>query len=255
MLWLFVRRDLREQYAGTLLGGAWAVLQPLLQIAVYWWVFGVVWALKVPALGERDLELPFAVFLLCGLLPWLAFQEALNKATGSVLAQASVLRHGPFPMAVFPLSKVLAVHLVFAGLLLVFAGLVAGAAIRAEPVVLLGLVVVYSLQVVLACGLGLLLAAIAVYLRDLQHLIAMLLMFLFFTAPILYPLSQVPEVMRTWMWVNPFTPFVVSYHSLLLAGTLPSLAVWGYLVVLSVSVSWLGRTVFRRLRPGFADVV
>ncbi|TVR17420.1 MAG: ABC transporter permease, partial [Planctomycetota bacterium] len=51
MLWLFVRRDLREQYAGTMLGGAWAVLQPLLQIAVYWWVFGVVWALKVPALG------------------------------------------------------------------------------------------------------------------------------------------------------------------------------------------------------------
>ncbi|MFN3985312.1 MAG: ABC transporter permease [Rhodocyclaceae bacterium] len=255
MLRVFVVRDLREQYAGTLLGGVWAVLQPLLLVAIYWWVFGFVWALKVPVLGERATEVPFVVFLLSGLLPWLAFQEAVNKSATAVLSRADVLRHGSFPVEVFPAARVLAAHLVYFGLIAVFALVSTGGGVLAAPHLLLGLGVLYLVQLGFACGVAMLVSALAVYVRDLPHLLSMLLMGVFFTAPVLYPLSQIPEAMRAWVWLNPFTPFALGYHAVLLEGRLPDAAVCAYVVALAVFAGGVGVFVFRRLRPGFADVV
>lgn len=255
LLRVFVIRDLREQYAGTLLGGVWAVLQPLLLVAIYWWVFGLVWALKIPALGARTGELPFIVFLLSGLLPWLAFQDAINKSATAVLARADVLRHGNFPVAVFPIARCVAAHLVFLGLVVGFALLGRGAMLFAAPGLAVGLLLLYVAQLAVACGLGLLVAALAVYIRDLPHLLVMLLMGVFFTAPVLYPLAQIPAAMRSWVWLNPFTPFALGYHALLLEGRFPAAPVWTYVLILAAAAWAVGLFVFRRLRPGFADVV
>jgi ABC-type polysaccharide/polyol phosphate export permease len=255
LLRVFVVRDLREQYAGTLLGGVWAVLQPLLLVAIYWWVFGFVWALKVPALDARTGELPFMVFLLSALLPWLAFQDAVNKSATAVLARADVLRHGNFPVAVFPLARAVAAHLVFLGLVGCFALLGRGAMLFAAPELAVGLLFLYVVQLIFACGLALLVSALAVYVRDLPHLLGMVLMGAFFTAPVLYPLAQIPDAMRSWVWLNPFTPFALGYHALLLEGRLPAAQVWAYALVLAALAWAVGLFVFRRLRPGFADVV
>lgn len=255
MLKVFVSRDLREQYAGTFFGGAWAVLQPLLLVLVYWWVFGFVWALKVPALGERSGELPFVVFLLSGLLPWLAFQEAVNKSAMAVLARADVLRHGQFPVGVFPVARVLAAHLVFLGLILAFAFIGRGAMLIGAPQLLLILLGFYAIQIVFACGLAMLMSSFAVYVRDLPHLLSMLLMATFFTAPVLYPVTQVPDSMQAWVWCNPFAPFAMGYHTILLEGGVPNVRVWVHVMSLAVLAVLLGRFVFKRLRPGFADVL
>ena len=252
---VFVWRDLREQYAGTLFGGLWSLFLPLLQVAVYWWVFGFIWALKVPIFGERGGELPFIVFLLAGLLPWLAFQDAINKAAPAILSRGDVLRHGAFPVGVFPVSRCLAAHLVFAGLLACFVLFVRPAVVLAEPLIVPAVIVLFVVQIVFACGLGVLLAALSVYIRDLPHVLSMILLGVFFTAPILYPLSQVPEAMREWLWLNPFAPFVLGYHALMLEGVLPETRVWLQAGVQAMLACGLGLFVFRRLRPGFADVV
>ena len=255
LLKVFVVRDLREQYAGTLLGGVWALLQPALLVAIYWWVFGVVWSLKVPALRPGGGEFSFVVFLLSGLLPWLAFQDAVNKSATAVLSRADVLRHGNFPVAVFPLARGVAAHVIFAIMLLLFVFTARSAVLQQHPLMLPTLFALFSLQLAAALGIGLVLAALTVYVRDIPHLLGMGLMGILFTAPILYPLSQVPEAMRALIWFNPYTPFAVGYQSLLLEGALPDITVWSYALVQAVGFWAFGAYVFHRLRPGFADVV
>lgn len=255
LLRTFVIRDLREQYAGTFLGTLWAFAQPLLLVLIYWWVFAFVWALKVPEFGARGGEMPFVVFLLAALLPWLAFQDAVNRSASSVLNRGDVVRHGDFPVMVFPLARVVSVHAVFFVLVSAFALVVRTSIVFSEPWLLLALIIIYGLQIVCATGVGLLISALSVYIRDLPLLVSMLLMGVFFTAPVLYPITQVPEHLRSLIWLNPYTPFADAYHSVLLAGQWPSVMVCLYMGALSVGCLTIGWVVFSKLRPGFADVV
>lgn len=255
MLRVFVRRDIQEQYAGTLLGSIWALVQPLLLVLIYWWVFGVVWALKVPALARNSEEISFIVFLLSALLPWLALQEAINKAALAIVARGDVLRHGQFPAEIFVLARVFAIHGVFVILLAGFILIARTALLWQAPWVLPALALLFLLQTILASAVGLLVAALSVYLRDLPHILGMALMAVFFTAPVLYPLAQVPAAARSWIWLNPFTPFAQAYQSLLLGAHWPDAIVWAYIIALCGGAVLLARFAFARLRPGFADVL
>lgn len=255
MLLVFVGREFREQYAGSLLGSAWGLIQPLTMILVYWFVFGVVWDLRLPEPRTGGGDLPFIVFLLSAMLPWLAFNDALNKAAGAVIARAEVVRHGAFPVGIFPVARLLAAHLIFVPLIVLFAlGMQLGGR-PLDPSAWLALGVLLVFQLGLAWGAGLLLAAISVYVRDVGHALTLLLMAMFFTAPILYPLTQVPEAMVSWMWINPFTAFAEGYHQILLNGRWPDARVWALAVLWVAVVGLAGRWVFARLRPGFADAL
>lgn len=255
ILWVFTLREFREQYAGSWLGSAWGLLLPLMTVLVYWWVFGVVWDLRMPEPRATSGDLPFILFLLSALLPWLAFQDGLNKAGGSVVARAEVVRHGAFPVAVFPVARIIAAHLVFVPLIALFA---AGLHLSGRPLAAsawLGLPLLVGAQLALTFGLGMLLAAVSVYVRDAGHVLTMVLMALFFASPVLYPLSQVPEALQPWLWLNPFTPYAEGYHQILLEGRWPDAMVWGLALVTGAVALWGGRRVFNQLRWGFADVL
>jgi ABC-type polysaccharide/polyol phosphate export permease len=251
----FVLRDLKEQYAGTLLGVLWALLQPLSLVLVYWWVFGYVWSLRVPSFRPEGGEFSFVVFLLAGLLPWLAFLESLNKGVHAITARADVLRQGAFPAFVLPIARVLSAHAVYAVLLASFVLAVRTDILVASPGIATGVVLLFALQIAVAIGLALLLSALTVYVRDLAHVVGMVLTAIFFTAPILYPLLQVPEALRALLWINPYTPFALGFQSLTLEGLQPSFAVWAQAFCSAVLACFVGGYVFRRLRPGFADAL
>lgn len=253
--WVFIRRELGEQYAGTVLGIFWNLLQPLAMVAIYWWVFSHVWAVKVPALRPAGGDLPFVVFLLSGMLPWLAFQDAVSKGAGAILARADVIRHGAFPFEVFPIARVVAAHMVYGALFTGFALFLVVSGDLRSLAAAAGVIFLFVLQAMTAVGVALLLAGLAAYLKDIVHMIGMALMMIMFTAPIMYPLAQVPEGLRGWMWFNPFTAFAEGYHQLLLAGTWPQWHVWSVCSGLAVMILATGGAVFGRLKPGFADVV
>jgi ABC-type polysaccharide/polyol phosphate export permease len=250
----FIGRELREQYAGSLLGVMWSILQPLLLILLYWWVFAAVMRIRFPA-GSALADTPFIVFLLSALLPWFAFQEGVSRAAGAILNRRDMVRKVHFPVRVFPLAAAAAAFVVHAGsyllFLIVFALWRGGLPVSAWWAVM----VVLSLQLAVTVGLGLLLAAFTVYLRDVQQVLGLLLAVMFYTAPVLYPLSQVPEEFYGLIHLNPFTAFAEAYHGAVLAGVWPEPSVLAGLSLFAAVTLTTGVYVFRRLEPGFADVL
>ena len=119
LLWPFIGRELREQYAGSLLGMFWSLLQPLLCILLYWWVFAAIMQTRFPE-NSALADTPFIAFLLTALLPWFAFQDGLNRAAGAILNRRDMVRKVHFPVQVFPLAATAAAFVIHALSFLLF---------------------------------------------------------------------------------------------------------------------------------------
>jgi ABC-type polysaccharide/polyol phosphate export permease len=250
----FIGRELREQYAGSLLGVVWSLLQPLLFILLYWWVFAAVLRTRFPQ-DSALANTPFIVFLLSALLPWFALQEGLNRAASAIISRRDMIRKLHFPAQVFPLAAATAAYIVhgigYGLFLLALALWQGGLSLTATGSV----IVLLALQFLFTAGFGLLLAAFTVYLRDIAQVLGLALTAIFYTAPILYPLTMVPEDFRGFIHLNPFTLFAEAYHHAVLADTWPEPTVLFGLTLSAVAALGLGAYVFRRLEPGFADVL
>ncbi len=249
----FVGRELREQFAGSHLGRAWTLLQPALLVLLYWWVFDRVLRLRLPQTEGGD-GAPFVVYLLAGLIPWLAFSEGVVRAASALVAHREVVTNTDFPFHLFPLAALVAVHLTHALVFLAFLSIWALWGHGMAWPQALGCLGLFSLQVGLAAGLGLGLAAFSVFFRDLLHLLPLTMQVLLYSAPVLYPVSLVPEGVRAWLWLNPFTALAEGYHGLVLGQALP-LPLFPILAALALAALAAGAWLFRRLRPGFADVL
>ncbi len=250
----FIGRELREQYAGSLLGVLWSFLQPALYILLYWWVFAAVMRTRFPV-GSALADTPFIVFLLSALLPWFAFQDGLNRAAGSIVGRREMVRKVHFPVIVFPLAATAAAFMVQASSYVLFLAIVAlwqgGFSLNALGAV----TVLLGLQFAVTAWLGLLLAAFTVYLRDTAQVLSLVLAVVFYMAPILYPLTLVPAEFHSLIRFNPFTAFAESYHSAVLVGVWPNFTMLTGLVLFAIGALAAGVYVFQRLEPGFADVL
>jgi ABC-type polysaccharide/polyol phosphate export permease len=245
----FFRRELFSRYLGTFSGLAWALVHPLALLAVYAFVFTTVF--RAGAMNGRS----FIVFVAVALWPWLAAQEALQRGTVSIAAYAGLIRKVAFPHEIAVYASVAATFaLQLAGYLVVLAAL----ALMGEGVRLEGLLVAIPLWAVLAVaatGLVLALAALQVFIRDIEHLLMPVLMILMYLTPILYPLALVPEGVRPWVAANPFGYLVDRLRDALLDGRLA--LEWGDAVAAAVALGLFvsGRWLFLRLSPYFEDFV
>ena len=199
LIWTFVRRDLRSRYVGSVMGLCWSLLHPLVLLVAYTFVFQVIFQVR-PELGRTD---SFAVFLFCGLLPWLYFQDTLQRSCTSVVEQRNLIQKTLFPSEVLPLTLAasnLVTHLF-------------GLAVLLSVLLYLGLLTwtVWLLPawffwlMLLALGLGWLLAALQVFLRDTAQVLTVLLVFWFWFTPIFYQLERVPPRFQFWLRLNPLT--------------------------------------------------
>lgn len=246
-----VRRDLRTRYAGSALGVIWTLLQPLLQFALYLFVFSWIFQVKfTEKAGGGD----FALYLLAGLLPWLSFQEGVLKAAGAIVEQASLVKGVRFPAIVLVLGSILAslVNLLV-GLGLLFVLLVLLGRLSWLTLPFLPLLIV--LQSCLALGLGLLAASFYTFLRDTLQVLQVAFMIWFYLTPIIYPPSYVPERLAFLFLWNPFTTLVTAYRAVLLENAWPSLMTLVPLFAWSIGACVVGGLVFRKVAPGFADVL
>jgi ABC-type polysaccharide/polyol phosphate export permease len=245
----FFRRELFSRYLGSVSGMAWAFLHPLALLAVYHFVFTTVFRA-----GQMDGK-SFLLFVAVALWPWLAAQEALQRGTVSIAGYAGLIRKVAFPHELIVYASVAAtLVLQFIGYLVVLLVL----ALFGEPVRFEGLLLALPLWLILAVaitGLALGLAALQVFIKDIEHILLPVLMILMYLTPILYPLSLVPASMRPWVAANPFGYLVDRLRDALLEGRLA--LHWGDAVAIVVALALFagGRWVFLRLSPHFEDFV
>ena len=236
------RRDLQAKYRGSALGVLWTVANPIMLMGVYLLVFGVVWKSPFAEGGH------YPLFLLTGLSLWTFFAAAVQSSTRSMLDNANLIRKTRFPRQLVPLSVVFA-HLVSFGVmlsLLLVVNFIALPRVRATEWLAIPLC---ALFVGVVCGIGLAVASLNVLFRDVEFIVAALLVPWFFLTPILYGLDSVPghhaHVVSAIHWANPLAPAIEAVRAPLFLGQLPF---WGdalYLVVACGVALTLGALVFR----------
>jgi lipopolysaccharide transport system permease protein len=246
-----VRRDIMARYRGSFGDVFWTVLNPVLLMVTYFFVFGIVLESRFGPDGSRT---GFALYFLAGMLPWLPFAEAAGRAPNSMIEHRTFIKKLVFPVEILPVTQTIAALVTQAFALAVFlAGLFI---IRGDiPAYAIWLPVLLVPQVLFTLGATWFLSALGVFVRDLGQVIGFLLTLWFFITPICYPEQSLPKEIAPILMKNPIYVLVRGYRDLLLESRLPSWgAVWKLWVV-AVFVFFAGHAWFHKLRKSFADVI
>ena len=240
------RRDLRAKYKGSVLGLAWSLAHPIVLMLVYLLVFSVM--LKIQTADYEH----YWLFLLCGLPVWVFFSTSLQSASRSLLENANLIRKVRFPRQLVPLSMVATQLVGFAVMLAIVIGLSLVYLPESRDTVWLSI----PLAGVIVCfvgGLALAVAALNAIYRDVEHIVAALLLPWFFLTPVLYSLeaipgmSEHPRLVDLVHWGNPLTPAIEAFRDPLFFGELPAAGDVVYLAVATVASLTLGALVFSRV--------
>jgi lipopolysaccharide transport system permease protein len=252
LVWAMTRRELVDRYAGQMLGAAWALAHPLLLMAVYLFVFGYVF--DVRAGGSNELPRDYTVYLLSGIVPWMALAEALTKAPHVITSNANLVKQVVFPLEVLPAKSVLSSTLTqFVGLL-VLCGYVLWTD-ASLPVTYLLLPVVMALHVALLLGLTLILGALGVFIRDLKDIVQVIMLVGVYLVPVFYLPAMVPAMFRGLLYLNPFAYLIWCYQDVCYFGRIEHPVAWVVTVVLSVTALVVGWRTFGRLKPVFGNAL
>jgi lipopolysaccharide transport system permease protein len=246
-----VRRDIVGRYRGSYGGLFWTVINPLLMMVTYYFVFGVVLQLRF---GEDGRASNFPLYFLAGMLPWLAFSEAVGRAPTTVWEHGNFVRKLLFPVETLP------VNLVFAGLcsevfgvLIFVTGLLVFGHALAPTALYLPLVLIP--QFLLTLGVSWFLAALGVFFRDLGQINGFLLTVWFFLTPICYPQTALPQRFAWLFEKNPMYVLVESYRAIFLEGVAPPWPSLAAVTAVSAIIFILGHAWFYKLKGSFADLV
>ena len=250
---LLTRRELSQRYRGSALGSAWPVVQPVLLLATYVFVFSVVFGAEWQEEWGRG-RAGYALTVFAGLVTFQIFADSVGSASRLIPAHANFVKRVVFPLEVLPLVKVLAA--------LVQSGI--GIAILAVGMIMLGripgpealmLPLVWVPFALFTLGVVYAVSAVAVYVRDLDQILSLVVTMLFFGSAIFYPLSRVPEAVHPFLVWLPTAAAVEDTRQLLLAGRMPRGSAWAVSLAASLLVLSLGYACFQKSRRGFADVL
>lgn len=251
LLGVFVLHDLKSRFKGSVMGIYWSVVNPLLMILIYTFVFSEILKIEFHTGGGN---INFALYLVCGLLPWLAVSESLQRATLSIVDNGCLVRKPHFPASLLPIHIVLSslitevIGLALLIGLVFFSGQGVGWYSLALPVIILP-------QLLFTLGLAWLLGSLQVLFKDVSPLISSFLLLWMFMTPIFYPSTSFPDSLQFLMVINPMAHIVDIYRVLIMVNEWP---LTGSLVIAYVSaiVTFIaGYAIFARLQPKFSDLV
>ncbi len=246
-----VRRDILGRYRGSFGGLFWTVLNPLLLMATYYFVFGVV--LRTRFAGDPSRS-GFVLYFLAGMLPWLPFSEAAGRAPTVLIEHRNFVKRLVFPLETLPVNLTAAGLVTQAFAVAIFLALLL--AVRgAIPQAVLWLPALIAPQVMFTLGVCWFLAALGVYVRDLGQINGFLLTLWFFLTPICYPEASLPGAALPVLAKNPLFVLVRGFRQVLLEGRAPEAAPLAKLWLVAATVFILGHAWFYRLRRTFADVI
>ena len=244
----FFQREIKGRYVGSVSGIFWILIHPLALLGIYSLVFATIF--KVAPSGPG--EIGFAAFVALGLWPWLAFQEGIQRGALAVQVNAGLVKKVAFPNELLVSGAICATYAVHGvGLLAALAGLTLwGVPLHLEMVPLVALILV--VQLLFTLGVALVLAALQVLLKDVEHFLSPFMMIWFYATPVLYAITMVPQKFQQVMALNPMAFFVGRIRDLLIHGGGLTLSD-GAALLGSIVVFLAGRFFFNRLSPHFED--
>lgn len=248
LLAFLIWRDIAIRYKQTILGSAWAILQPLMMMLIFSFVFG-----RFVGKNNREIPVPYPVFIFAGLIPWTLFSQGYAQAALSLASQQQLLSKVYFPRLFIPIAagSVFLVDLAYSLGIYVFVLLY----YRVTPswtIVFLPLLV--GLTLIATLSLGIMLAALTVFYRDVRHIVPFLTQILMFVTPVIYPLSALPAKYHGFLALNPMFGIVVAYRAAIFGGDwhwpLIAISTMSAIVSLVIAIFY-----FRRTERRFADFV
>lgn len=239
-----VKRDLKSRYKGSVLGFLWMFLNPLLQLFVYNIAFSIIM--------KTDIE-KFYLFLFVALVPWIFFSTCLSSGTTVIYAQQDMVKKIYFPREVLPIafttSQLINMLLSFIVIFIV----VFCSGVKIEAMAFLYLPVIILIEYILALGITLLVSALNVYFRDLEHIMSIISMAWMYLTPVLYSVDMVPEKLRSLFYLNPMTTITIAYRDILYYGRTPKMDTLINAAILGIVILFIGEFIFSKLQRYFAE--
>lgn len=253
VLWSFVRRDWQAKYRGSVLGTFWSLAGPFSLVAIYTIFFAGILQIRLRSTADPT---DFALFLMCGIIPWMSFSEAVMRSSNSIVDQSNLVKRVKFPLDVLPQSICISAvvsELIGFTILLATIVLITGHINLILVVLFIPLLLV--LQIMLTNGISWFVASLGVFFRDMSHLLNICLTAWMFLTPIFYEVERVPAPFRIIVLLNPMTWLVTAYRSVLLDSALPDLRFLALLVFAAYLTALIGHYWFLRSSRVFADVL
>lgn len=247
------RREVVGRYKGSVMGLAWSFLNPVFMLAVYTFVFSVVFRARW-GIGGEESKTQFALVLFVGLIVHGLFAEVLNRAPALILSNVNYVKKVVFPLEILPIISVGAAlfHTLISLCVLLAAFTLFNGHLHwtvvFTPLVFLPLII-------LTLGLAWILASLGVFLRDVGQTIGLITTVMMFLAPVFYPITAIPEEFRPWIMVNPLTVMIEQAREVLIWGRLPDWTGLGIYTLVATFIAWAGYAWFQKTRKGFADVL
>ncbi len=244
MIFSLVKKDLRGRYKGSVLGFAWTFVNPLFQLIIYTIVFDYILKTDIPN---------YKLFLFVALIPWLFFQNSVSNGAGSIIAQKDLVKKIYFPREVIPISYVTGcfVNMLLCFIIVFAVALISGVHISIGGLLCLPLVMI--VEYFFALGITLLVSAVTVYFRDLEHIMSIVTMAWMYVTPVVYQETLVPDRFMKLYRLNPMRSIIAAYRDILYLGNVPKLGTLIEAVVLGIVFLLLGSFVFNKLMRRFAE--
>ncbi len=247
------RREVVGRYRGSVMGLAWSFFNPILMLAVYTFVFSVVFKARWGT-GRDESQTTFAIVLFVGMIVFGLFSEMANRAPGLVLANVNYVKKVIFPLEILPvigLGAALFHSLISLGVLLTAILLIKGSLVWTViffPLILMPLLIG-------TLGVAWFLASLGVFVRDVGQTIGIFTTVLMFISPVFFPISALPEKYQIWLILNPLTFVIEQSRAVMIFGKQPDWVGLGIYTGAALLVAWAGYWWFQKTRKGFADVI
>ena len=238
-----VKKEIRGRYKNSILGVVWSFLNPLLQLAVYAVIFGALLAGGDPT---------YHIYICVALIPWTYFTTAITQSAFTIIGNGDIIKKVYFPREILPISVVTsgAVNFMISTIIILafvlFSGLGVSKYILLYPVILL-------IQYILLLGIAFIVSSITVYVRDLEHIIGVVLMAAFYGTPIVYKLEQLPANLQVIMQLNPMTHLINAYRDIFYYQQMPNFKMLGIILLIGFVLTVVGYFIFKKLQKGFAE--
>ena len=246
------QREIIGRYKGSAMGLAWSFITPLFMLAIYTFVFSVVFQARWGTSEESKTQ--FAVVLFAGLIVHTLFSDVINRAPQLVLGNVNYVKKVVFPLEILPVVQLLSAtfHALVSVAVLIAAQLVFQGSL---PITALLLPVVLLPFLLLTLGLAWWLASLGVFVRDVGQTISLVTSVMLFMSPVFFPVQSLPPAMQPWMHLNPLTFVIEQVREVVVWGRLPDWQGLAVYSLASIATAWLGFAWFQKTRKGFADVL